>query len=77
MLDIKLPDMDGAALLPEIQQHRPRAQVVICSGAALDDTAQALLEAGAQAFIQKPFSLNALADILNQEKVASERPNPI
>ena len=77
MLDIKLPDMDGAALLPEIQQHRPRAQVVICSGAALDDTAQALLEAGAQAFIQKPFSLNALADILNQAKAASERPNPI
>jgi PAS domain S-box-containing protein len=65
LLDIKLPDMDGAALYPASRQQRPGAKVIICSGYALDGPTQALMQAGADGFIQKPFALDDLAQKLH------------
>ncbi|MBI5897152.1 MAG: response regulator, partial [Desulfobacterales bacterium] len=64
LLDIKLPDMDGAALYPASRERRPGAKVIVCSGYALDGPTQALMDAGADGFIQKPFSLDDLAQKL-------------
>ncbi|MBI5551263.1 MAG: response regulator [Desulfobacterales bacterium] len=61
LLDIKLPDMDGAALYPASRERRPDAKVIVCSGYALDGPTQALMDAGADGFLQKPFSLDDLA----------------
>ncbi len=65
LLDIKLPDMDGATLYPVSRERRPDAKVIVCSGYALDGPTQALMDAGADGFIQKPFSLDDLAQKLN------------
>jgi len=71
LLDIKLPDMDGTSLLPEIRNHRPQVRIVVCSGYAIDALTQVLTEAGAHGFIQKPFTLNGLAEPLDQVMTAT------
>ena len=66
LLDLVLPDMSGAAVFPLIRQHLPSAKVVICSGYGLDGTTQELLDSGAAAFIQKPYTLANIQTIIRQ-----------
>ena len=60
LLDMNLPDMDGATLFPMIKQVRPNLKVIVCTGYSLNGPAREILNAGAQGFIQKPFSLDTL-----------------
>ena len=60
LLDMNLPDMDGAKLYPMIKEVRPNLKVIVCTGYSLNGPAREILNAGAQGFIQKPFSLNTL-----------------
>ncbi len=66
LLDLVLPDMDGAAIYPLIQEHRPRAKVIVCSGYGQDGSTQELLDAGADGFLQKPFTLSQLSKKIDQ-----------
>ncbi|MBL7173867.1 MAG: response regulator [Desulfobacteraceae bacterium] len=66
LLDIKLPDMDGGRVYPLIMEVRPNLKVIVCSGYSINGPAQEILDAGAQAFIQKPFSISALAEKLKE-----------
>ena len=61
ILDMGLPDMDGRKVYKLIKESRPRLKVIVCSGYAIDGPVQEVLDAGAQAFMQKPFSLVALS----------------
>ena len=62
LLDIKLPDMDGGKVYPLIMEARPGLKVIVFSGFAIEGPARNILDAGAQGFIQKPFSIGTLAD---------------
>ena len=62
LLDIKLPDTSGEKVYPLIMEARPNLKVVVCSGYSIDGPAQEILDAGAQGFIQKPFSISTLAE---------------
>jgi|GEM_PF-1070931 len=64
LLDLVLPDMGGAAIYPLIRQHRPLAKVIVCSGYGLDGPTQELLEAGADGFIQKPYTLSSINETI-------------
>lgn len=66
LLDIKLPDMDGAAIYPIIRKHRPGTKVVICSGYSLDGPIQELLDLGADGFVHKPFTLESISEKLSK-----------
>ena len=66
LLDIKLPDMEGGKLYPLIKQARPNMKVIICSGYSLDTHVKEILQAGAQGFIQKPFSLKTMAEKIKE-----------
>jgi PAS domain S-box-containing protein len=66
LLDIKLPDMSGGELYPLIMEARPDLKVVVCSGYAIDGPAQEILDAGADGFIQKPLSIQDLADKISE-----------
>ena len=66
LLDIKLPDMEGGALFPLLQQARPEMKVVICSGYSLDSHVQDILASGAHAFLQKPFSFKTIQEKLEE-----------
>ena len=66
ILDIVLPDMRGEQVYPLIVEARPNLKVIVCSGYTIDGPAQEILDAGAQAFIQKPFSLERLSNKLKE-----------
>jgi len=66
LLDIKLPDMDGGRVYPLIMEARPDLKVIVCSGYSIDGPARAILDAGAEDFIQKPFSIAAFAEKLKE-----------
>jgi PAS domain S-box-containing protein len=66
LLDIKLPDMDGGRVYPLIMEARPDLKVVVCSGYSIDGPARAILDAGAEGFIQKPFSIAAFAEKIKE-----------
>ena len=61
LLDLIMPVMDGAAVFDEIHRRLPNLPVVLSSGYAIDDTAQAVLDRGCRGFIQKPYSLALLS----------------
>jgi PAS domain S-box-containing protein len=62
LLDIGLPDMGGEELYPILMEARPGLKVILASGHSVEGAAQDILDSGAQAFIQKPFSLSTLTD---------------
>jgi len=66
LLDIKLPDMEGGKVYPLIMGSRPSLKVIVFSGYAIDGPARKILDAGAQDFIQKPFSLATLSEKLKE-----------
>jgi len=65
LLDIKLPDIRGDKVYPLIMKARPNLKVIVCSGYSID-TARGILDAGAQDFIQKPFSVEKLSKKLKE-----------
>ncbi len=66
LLDIVLPDMDGSAVYPHIRKSRPRAKVIVCTGYDQEGATRELLDAGADGFLQKPFTLNQISQKLSQ-----------
>ena len=66
LLDIKLPDIDGRNLYPLIMKARSNMKVIVFSGYSIDGPAREILNAGAQDFIQKPFSLATLSEKLKE-----------
>ena len=66
ILDIVLPDIGGENLYSLIMEALPNLKVIVCSGYAIDGPAQKILDAGAQDFIQKPFSLDTLLEKLKK-----------
>jgi len=66
LLDIKLPDMEGGKVYPLIMKARPILKVIVFSGYSIEGPAQDILDAGAQDFIQKPFSLATLSEKLKK-----------
>src|SRR5437899_5229273 len=53
--DIKMPGMDGLALLAEIRRHQPDTPVLMITGHGEDALAIQALRSGAYDFIQKPI----------------------
>jgi CheY-like chemotaxis protein len=66
LLDVKLPDMEGGMIYPLIKKVRPDMKVIVCSGYSMDGPAQDILCAGAEDFIQKPFSFKSLSSKLQK-----------
>ena len=66
ILDIVLPDMSGREVYPIIMEARPNLKVIVCSGYSIDSPAREILSAGAQDFIQKPFSITEISEKLKE-----------
>jgi len=66
MLDILLPDMSGNAIYPFLMEARPNLKVIVFSGYAIDGPAEEILHAGAQDFLQKPFTIAELSEKLEK-----------
>ena len=66
LLDLILPDMEGGEIYSRIIEVRPNLKVIVCSGYSINGPAQAILDAGAQALIQKPLTLATLSENLKE-----------
>ena len=66
ILDIMLPDMEGKTIYTALKGARPDTKVIICSGYSTDGPVQEILDSGAHAFIQKPFSIEDLSAEINE-----------
>ncbi len=60
LCDIKMPDIDGIELLPQITEIQPDASIIMISGHGNIDTAVEAIKKGAYDFIEKPLDLNRL-----------------
>ncbi len=63
-LDIELPDCDGKALLKEIKEINPNANIVIMTAHSTVENVQQSILAGACGFIAKPFSAKKIESVL-------------
>jgi signal transduction histidine kinase/CheY-like chemotaxis protein len=66
LLDMVMPEMDGAAVFQALQQRNPSVRVLISSGVTELAGVRELLEAGAQGFLQKPYDAGALAEAVSK-----------
>jgi len=66
--DIKMPGIDGLAVLRQIIDIDPRAVVIVITGHGDTDLAQQALESKAVDFIHKPINKEALAAALRKAR---------
>ena len=64
VLDLRMPGMDGLALLRHLSGMGSRIPVVILTAHGDDEARERSLQAGAVAFLSKPFNGNALLDVV-------------
>lgn len=64
ILDVMLPDMDSREVFRAIRQARPNVRVLVVSGHSAEGPVLDLLKEGAGAFLQKPFTIEALSEKL-------------
>jgi PAS domain S-box-containing protein len=61
VLDMIMPGMSGAETYGRLRRMNPEARVLLSSGYSLDGEAERMLQSGCRGFIQKPYSMKALA----------------
>jgi two-component system, chemotaxis family, chemotaxis protein CheY len=73
-LDLTMRDMYGLEVLDKLHELDPEAQVIIASADIQDSTRKMVAAAGANAFINKPFSpekvLQVLEEVIQETKTA-------
>jgi two-component system cell cycle sensor histidine kinase/response regulator CckA len=62
--DIMMPDMDGTALIREVQERWPHIKIICISGYAEDTFREKIDKADDVYFLPKPFSLSQLAGLV-------------
>lgn len=58
--DLKLPGMDGAALVEAVRKSSPNLHIVMLTGSASVSDRERAIEAGAHTYLVKPVTLDAL-----------------
>ena len=66
ILDLIMPGMGGSKCLEELLKVTPRARVLIASGYSPDASTKGALEAGAVAFINKPYNNKQLLELVRK-----------
>ena len=69
LLDLRMPDMSGDVLFAELQSSDPEhaARVVFATGDVDSETARSFLEQSGRPYIEKPFALEDVAELLCTE----------
>jgi len=64
VVDLKMPGVDGIAVLAGIKKERPALPVILLTGRGPGDDDQANLEHAAAAYLVKPVQLDVLMDAM-------------
>lgn len=71
LLDLVLPQLDGASVFVELRQLAPRVPVILMSGHDEEQVAGELVRRGAAELLRKPFGLDELLDRISENLRAS------
>ena len=66
LLDYKLPDMDGVAVLRKIKEHNQEILVILLTAYASIETAVEAMKLGAYHFANKPFNLDEISAVVER-----------
>jgi two-component system, NtrC family, response regulator HydG len=73
LIELRMPDIDGLAVLREMQAADSRSEVVLMTGQATVDTAIDAIKAGALDYLTKPFDFDRLRELLITVRKRVER----
>ena len=68
VLDLSMPDVNGAECFRRIRALDADAAVLICTGYGAEDQTAQMLEAGAKGILRKPFEPSELVDAVESFK---------
>jgi DNA-binding NtrC family response regulator len=71
LLDYRLPDSDDLSLLASIRKASPAAQVIMMTAFGRPEMVRAALALGVYRVINKPFEMQAIADLVAQAHAAA------
>jgi len=66
VLDMIMPEMGGKETFERIREINPEVKILIASGYSQGDNTAEILEQGGSGFIQKPFTMTALAQKIKE-----------
>ncbi|MHB8601825.1 MAG: response regulator [Nitrosotalea sp.] len=66
LLDMAMPKKDGLAVLKEIIAYNPKAKIIMISASDNQETVRGCIDAGASAYILKPFNFQEVLNVINQ-----------
>ncbi|MEA1943818.1 MAG: response regulator [Euryarchaeota archaeon] len=72
-MDIVMPKTDGIAVIRELKRYDPDARILAISALGSPDTINRAMDAGAQDYITKPFSVNDLLDTIQCISASGEK----
>lgn len=65
LMDMEMPNLDGITATQQILAEDPAATVIVCSGAEPIHSRRRAHDAGAAAFLPKPFEISHLLSLLD------------
>ena len=66
LTDLSMPGLDGRELLRYIQAKHSATPVIVISGRTEESDAQEIIDAGAFAYLAKPFNLDEIEAVVNR-----------
>lgn len=66
ILDMVMPGMDGGETYKQLKQICPSMKCILASGYSISGQAANIMKKGVEAFIQKPFGIGDLADVVRR-----------
>src|SRR5512142_2338686 len=76
MMDVKLPDQDGLAVLARLKREQPELEVIVMTAFGGSSSAIKAMRAGAYDYVTKPFELDdlvaTLRRVFEKQDMASE-----
>jgi CheY-like chemotaxis protein len=66
ILDLSMPGMDGKECFEKLERLDPEVKVILATGFSKDGRVQELLDMGVMGFLQKPFRMKELAELLER-----------
>jgi CheY-like chemotaxis protein len=66
LTDMVMPEMDGLELVNELRKKDPYVKVIVLTGYPLGEDAKKLKQFGIATWIQKPVTLNQLAQAISE-----------
>ena len=66
VLDLKMPGINGIALLHRVREEHPNVEVIVLTGQGSEEDEKACLDMGAFAYLEKPVDVDVLAKTMRE-----------